>query len=107
MPRKKKKSQTEKNLWKVGVYCRLSSEDGDNAESDSIGNQRQIIKDFLKKEENVVIVDYYSDDGYSGTSFNRPEFKRLFNALTSGDINTIIVKDLSRFGRNYIRLETI
>ena len=102
MPRRKKKLQTEKNIWKVGVYCRLSSEDGDNAESDSIGNQRQIIKDFLKKEENIVIVDYYSDDGYSGTTFNRPEFKRLFNALTSGDINTIIVKDLSRFGRNYI-----
>ena len=104
MPRRKKKLQTEKNIWKVGVYCRLSSEDGDNAESDSIGNQRQIIKDFLKKEENIVIVDYYSDDGYSGTTFNRPEFKRLFNALTSGDINTIIVKDLSRFGRNYIEV---
>ena len=53
MPRKKKKIQTEKNIWKVGVYCRLSSEDGDNAESDSIGNQREIIEFFLKKEENV------------------------------------------------------
>ena len=104
MPRKKKKIQTEKSIWKVGVYCRLSSEDGDNAESDSIGNQRQIIQDFLKNEDNVVIVDYYSDDGYSGTTFNRPEFKRLFNALTNGDINTIIVKDLSRFGRNYIEV---
>jgi DNA invertase Pin-like site-specific DNA recombinase len=104
MPRRKKKIQTEKNIWKVGVYCRLSSDDGDNAESDSIGNQRQIIKDFLKKEENIVIVDYYADDGYSGTTFNRPEFKRLFNAVTGGDINTIIVKDLSRFGRNYIEV---
>ena len=104
MPRKKNKTQTEKSIWQVGVYCRLSSEDGDNAESDSIGNQRQIIQDFLKNEDNVVIVDYYSDDGYSGTTFNRPEFKRLFNALTNGDINTIIVKDLSRFGRNYIEV---
>lgn len=69
MPRKKKKTQTKKSIWKVGVYCRLSSEDGDNAESDSIGNQRQIIQDFLKNEDNVVIVDYYSDDGYSGTTF--------------------------------------
>ena len=59
MPRKKKKIQTEKNIWKVGVYCRLSSEDGDNAESDSIGNQREIIEFFLKKEENVEIIDYY------------------------------------------------
>ena len=104
MPRKKKKVQTEKNIWKVGVYCRLSSEDGDNAESDSIGNQREIIEFFLKKEENVEIIDYYADDGYSGTTFNRPEFKRMFNALVNGVINTVIVKDLSRFGRNYIEV---
>jgi len=104
MPRKIKKIHTEKKLWKVGIYCRLSSDDGDNAESDSISNQKQIIKDFLKNEEDIFIVDCYADDGYSGTSFNRPEFKRLFNALTSGDINTIIVKDLSRFGRNYIEV---
>ncbi|MBQ3414317.1 MAG: recombinase family protein [Clostridia bacterium] len=104
MPRKKKKLQTEKNIWKVGVYCRLSSEDGDNAESDSIGNQREIIEFFLKNEENIEIVDYYADDGYSGTTFNRPEFKRMFNAMVNGVINTIIVKDLSRFGRNYIEV---
>ena len=53
MPRKKKKIQTEKKIWKVAVYCRLSSEDGDNAESDSISNQKQIIEFFLKKEENI------------------------------------------------------
>lgn len=104
MPRKQKKIQSEKKIWKVGIYCRLSSEDGDNAESDSIGNQKQIIEFFLKKEENIQIVDYYADDGYSGTTFNRPEFKRMFNALVNGDINTVIVKDLSRFGRNYIEV---
>jgi len=58
----------------------------------------------LKKEENIEIVDYYADNGYSGTTFNRPEFKRMFNALVNGDINTVIVKDLSRFGRNYIEV---
>jgi len=104
MPRKKKKVHIEKNIWKVAIYCRLSSEDGDNAESDSIANQREIIEFFLKKEENIEIVDYYADDGYSGTTFNRPEFKRMFNALVNGDINTVIVKDLSRFGRNYIEV---
>ena len=104
MPRKKKKIQTEKKIWKVAVYCRLSSEDGDNAESDSISNQKEIIEFFLKKEENIEIIDYYADDGYSGTTFNRPEFKRMFNALVNGDINTVIVKDLSRFGRNYIEV---
>ena len=104
MPRKKKKVQTKKNIWKVGVYCRLSSEDGDNAESDSIGNQKEIIEYFLKKEEDIEIIDYYADDGYSGTTFNRPEFKRMFNAIVNGVINTVIVKDLSRFGRNYIEV---
>ncbi len=104
MPRRKKVNKEEKNIWKVGIYCRLSSDDGDNAESDSITNQKEIIEYFLKKEENIEIIDYYQDDGYSGTTFNRPDFKRMFNALVNGDINTIIVKDLSRFGRNYIEV---
>ena len=57
MPRKKKKTQTEKSIWKVGVYCRLSSEDGDNAESDSIGNQRQInIATVKNTAKNVVLI---------------------------------------------------
>ena len=104
MPRRKKVNKGERNIWKVGIYCRLSSDDGDNAESDSITNQKEIIEYFLKKEENIEIIDYYQDDGYSGTTFNRPDFKRMFNALVNGDINTIIVKDLSRFGRNYIEV---
>lgn len=104
MPRRKKVNKEERNIWKVGIYCRLSSDDGDNAESDSITNQKEIIEYFLKKEENIEIIDYYQDDSYSGTTFNRPDFKRMFNALVNGDINTIIVKDLSRFGRNYIEV---
>ena len=104
MPRRKKVNKEERNIWKVGIYCRLSSDDGYNAESDSITNQKEIIEYFLKKEENIEIIDYYQDDGYSGTTFNRPDFKRMFNALVNGDINTIIVKDLSRFGRNYIEV---
>ena len=104
MPRRKKVNKEERNIWKVGIYCRLSSDDGDNAESDSITNQKEIIEYFLKKEENIEIIDYYQDDGYSGTTFNRPDFKRMFKALVNGDINTIIVKDLSRFGRNYIEV---
>ena len=104
MPRRKKVNKEERNIWKVGIYCRLSSDDGYNAESDSITNQKEIIEYFLKKEENIEIIDYYQDDSYSGTTFNRPDFKRMFNALVNGDINTIIVKDLSRFGRNYIEV---
>jgi len=90
--------------WRVGVYLRLSSDDGDNAESDSIKNQRELITYYLENEEGLKIIDYYADDGYSGTSFNRPNFKRMFSDLVNGKINTIIVKDLSRFGRNYIEV---
>lgn len=104
MPRRKDILGSNKKNWKAGIYCRLSSDDGDNSESDSIKNQRELITYYLKKEENLKIVDYYADDGFSGTSFNRPDFKRMFNDVVNGKINTIIVKDLSRFGRNYIEV---
>ena len=104
--RKSKKNITSafycKNIWKVAVYCRLSSDDGDNAESDSITNQRELIYQFTNKESDMKIIDYYIDDGYSGTSFMRPDFKRMITDIVNEKINTIIVKDLSRFGRNYI-----
>lgn len=95
---------SRENKWKVGVYCRLSSDDGDNAESDSIRNQRELILQFLKKETNISIIDYYIDDGISGTTFNRTDFKRMMKDVVNEKINTIIVKDLSRFGRNYIEV---
>lgn len=103
--RKAKKLLNEVNYkctWRVAVYCRLSSDDGDNAESDSIKNQRELISLYLKKENDVQVVDYYIDDGYSGTTFNRPDFKRMIKDMLNEKINTIIVKDLSRFGRDYI-----
>ena len=106
MPRKSKKEiiSSVEVKWNVGIYCRLSSDDGDNAESDSIKNQRELITYYLKNEHDLKIVDYYVDDGYSGTSFNRPGFKRMFSDVVNGRINTVIVKDLSRFGRNYIEV---
>lgn len=90
--------------WIAGGYFRLSQEDGDNAESDSIKNQRELLSYFLKKERDIKINDYYIDDGYSGTDFDRPDFQRMLNDVTNGKINTIIVKDLSRLGRNYIEV---
>ncbi len=90
--------------WRVGIYCRLSSDDGDNAESDSIRNQRELILQYIKKDLDIKIIDYYIDDGYSGTSFARPDFKRMIKDVVNERINTIIVKDLSRFGRNYIEV---
>ena len=89
-----------KNL--VAEYMRLSREDGDKVESDSISNQRDLITDFLSHHDELKFVGEYVDDGYSGTNFERPAFKRLMEDVKAGKVNCIIVKDLSRFGRNYI-----
>lgn len=87
--------------WITAVYLRLSREDGDKLESDSIANQRKIIDKFLGKNPDIKVFDYYIDDGFSGTNFERPEITRLLGDVKSGKVNCIIVKDLSRFGRNY------
>ena len=104
--RKSKKNLMKTNegnkKWKVGIYCRLSSDDGDNSESDSIKNQKELISMFLEKEKDIEIYDYYIDDGFSGTSFDRPSFTRMSEDIVGRRINMIVVKDLSRFGRNYI-----
>ena len=91
------------NNIKAGLYYRLSQEDERSGESLSIENQKLIVEKFAR--ENVFeIVDEYVDDGYSGTNFNRPGVQRMFEDAKSGRINAIIVKDMSRFGRNYIEV---
>lgn len=82
---------------------RLSRDDDKAGESMSIENQRIILQKYVA-EHNGTIVDEYIDDGWSGTNFDRPDVKRLLNDAQSGKIDTIIVKDLSRFGRNYIQV---
>ena len=76
-------------------YLRLSREDGDKLESDSIRNQRSLINDFVKQHPDITLVDEYIDDGYSGTNFERPAFKRLLEDVKKKKINCIIVKDLT------------
>ena len=90
--------------WKVAAYLRLSIDDGDKMESNSITNQKSLINLYIEHEKDLKIKDYYIDDGYSGTDFERPNFRRLMNDIEKGKINAIIVKDLSRFGRNYIEV---
>ena len=92
----------ETTKWNAALYLRLSSEDGDKAESTSIESQKHLLEDFVKNDNDIKLYNYYIDDGYSGTDFNRPGFKRLFEDMKSNKFNTIIVKDLSRLGRNYI-----
>ena len=89
--------------FKVAGYIRLSKEDKIKDESNSVTNQKIIITSYIKKNTDLELVDFYIDDGYSGTIFDRPAYKRMFNDLVSGKVNTVIVKDLSRFGRNHIQ----
>ena len=87
----------------AGLYFRLSQEDERQGESASIEHQRTILRKFAE-ERGFEIYDEYIDDGISGTTFQRPEVQRLLDDAKTGVINTIIVKDLSRFGRNYIEV---
>lgn len=101
------------NIYHVADYCRFSSKEDDTKESNSIINQREINKEFIanlqKKfpDDTFIHVDSYSDDDYTGTNFNRPDFKRLKADCLSGKINCIVVKDHSRFGRNSARMTII
>lgn len=95
---------TPKDQYLAGSYSRLSQEDGDKSESDSIRNQKELIKNYLKNHPEIKLTKEYADDGYSGVSFERPDFQRMIADAKEGVINCIIVKDLSRFGRNYIEM---
>lgn len=86
--------------YRTAIYCRLSREDG-NEESQSIQAQKSILLEFVEKQ-GWQLVDIYVDDGYSGTNFDRPDFKRLLHDIEIGKIDLVITKDLSRLGRNYI-----
>ena len=86
--------------FKVGIYIRLSRDDG-NIESDSIVSQRSLLNQYVK-ENNYIVIDEYVDDGYSGTNFERPAFKKMMKDIKLGKINMIITKDMSRLGRDYI-----
>ena len=91
--------------FNTALYIRLSREDGDNMESESITNQRDLLHLFLEKtKEKLVYIDEYVDDGFTGSNFDRPSWKRLMKDLENGKINTIITKDLSRMGRDYISM---
>lgn len=96
-----------KKIYHAAIYVRLSKEDGDvagacKAESNSISNQKEFIRDFLKDKEDIVVVSERVDDGYSGSNFERPSFKLMLEDIKKGIVDCVVVKDLSRFGREYI-----
>lgn len=91
--------------YKAAGYVRLSKEDKIKDESNSITNQKTIINSYIKNNSEFKLIDFYIDDGYSGTTFDRPGFKEMIKDITEEKVNTIIVKDLSRFGRNHIEAD--
>lgn len=93
----------QRQNYNVAIYCRLSNEDGEKVESNSIGNQRDILTKFIK-EKGWNIKDTYIDDGYSGLNFDRPEFQRMVKDIEDGKISLVITKDMSRLGRDYIEV---
>lgn len=97
--------------WRVGLYIRLSREDGDKPESESIGSQKALLQKYADEHPEMQVFEIYADDGWSGTDFNRPAFQKMLKDAANKKINCVIVKDLSRFGRNYVEagkyLETV
>ena len=92
-------SNQKTKSFRVGLYIRLSREDGDKEESSSVTNQREILKRYVSEQDNFFIVKEYVDDGWTGTNFDRPKFKEMIKDIESGIIDTVITKDLSRLGR--------
>lgn len=85
----------------AALYCRLSVDDGNYGGSVSIDTQKVLLEQYCK-DHAITSYTFYCDDGYSGTNFDRPSFQRMYSDIQSGRINLVIVKDLSRFGRNYV-----
>ncbi len=96
-------NETEKRpdrLWSAALYIRLSREDELVGESNSVSAQREILREFVEQQPDIRIYDYYVDDGWTGTNFDRPDFQRMMADIRAGRVDCVIVKDHSRFGRN-------
>ena len=90
--------------WKIGIYRRRSFDERNEEESNSVANQKRLIDDYLLDKNDIIVYKDYVDDGYTGTDFNRPGYKRMLNDIKNRKINGVVVKDLSRLGRNYIEV---
>ncbi|MGM9613484.1 MAG: recombinase family protein, partial [Butyricicoccus sp.] len=106
MPRKSKYEPSPSSgtvrLWNPALYVRLSREDGDREESDSVVSQRELLTEFAAAQTDMTEPRLYTDDGCTGTDFDRPAFQHMLTDLRAGVVDCVIVKDLSRFGRNYV-----
>lgn len=103
MQKKTAAKQNETIIGIIALYCRLSRDDGAEGESNSIANQKKLLAKYAK-EHGFTNTKFYVDDGYTGTNFNRPGFRQMLEDMEMGYISTVIVKDSSRFGRNYLEV---
>ena len=97
-------AKTAEVAFRAASYARLSRDDDNLGESNSITNQRNIIADWAAEHPDVQVVQDFCDDGFSGSNFERPGFQEMMDAVAAGNVNCIVVKDLSRFGRNYLQV---
>ncbi len=93
---------TQKKIWNATLYLRLSRDDGDKEESNSITGQRELLRDYISQRPELREYAVRVDDGFSGSTFERPSFQKMIEDVKAGRTDCIIVKDLSRFGRNYL-----
>ena len=103
-------SKKQIDVYRTGIYLRLSQGDEDidgleKKESNSISNQKLLLEGFIDAHDDLKLVDIFIDDGYSGSDFDRPEFQRMMTSMKAGNLDCIIVKDLSRFGREHIDVD--
>ena len=91
----------ENKIYNVGIYCRLSKDDGVKGDSASISTQKAILTDYVK-QKGWRLAQTYVDGGYTGTNFQRPRFQAMIKDIEAGLIDCVITKDLSRLGRNYL-----
>ena len=94
--------QNEKELLRTAAYARLSVENGGHETEDSLHTQILQIHNYIRENPELTLTDTYADNGFTGTRFDRPEFERMMQDVRTGKIQCIVVKDLSRFGRDYI-----
>lgn len=97
MQSKKKKEQS----GLTALYCRLSRDDGAEGDSNSVANQKRLLQKYAK-ENSLGNTRFYVDDGYTGTNFNRPSFQKMIEDVEMGYVTAVIVKDMSRLGRDYL-----
>lgn len=101
-PLKKQTVSSDMKLYRAGVYARLSVEDSKNPDCDTIENQLNLVREYIESKPYLKQTAEYVDNGISGTRFDRPEFTRMIEDMRAGKIDCIVVKDLSRLGRNYL-----